>query len=265
MADLRAIGSLGALSTAAGLGYAAAKYVYSGIDRGDGTVGTLHASNISEAAGAGSDLRASLLRSGVTVDDVTGTLVPQAAPVVTRLVNSINGMPIASTMQSSWIIQYGNKLYYGYTSALYDYPTNVIVFNMDTLRSTYYDYGVEIRSITEDHTNNRLLAAGADGYVWHLETGVDDGGAPITWEVQSKDFMLQTRAHFPRYAKYDVDGSLAASCEASILIDGAVLQTHQITSNRDVKKRLVATGNGKKQAIRLSGTGVVSIYAVETE
>lgn len=36
--------------------------------------GTLHASNISTAAGSGSNLSAGVLQSGVTVDDVTGTL-----------------------------------------------------------------------------------------------------------------------------------------------------------------------------------------------
>lgn len=50
-----------------------AKYVYHGIDRGDGTTGTLHASTISEAAGAGSNLSAGILKDGEVVDDVTGT------------------------------------------------------------------------------------------------------------------------------------------------------------------------------------------------
>jgi hypothetical protein len=53
--------------------FPAASKVYSGTDRGDGTMGTLHASNISTAAGAGSDLAAGDLRSGTVVDDVTGT------------------------------------------------------------------------------------------------------------------------------------------------------------------------------------------------
>lgn len=49
------------------------KYLYYGIDRGDGTTGTLHASNISDAAGSGSNLSAAILKSGEVVDDVTGT------------------------------------------------------------------------------------------------------------------------------------------------------------------------------------------------
>jgi hypothetical protein len=53
-----------------------AKYVYHGVDRGDGTTGTLHASTISDAAGAGSNLSAGILKDGETVDDVAGTYSP---------------------------------------------------------------------------------------------------------------------------------------------------------------------------------------------
>jgi hypothetical protein len=53
-----------------------ASKVYAGANRGDGVLGTLHASNIAAAAGAGASLAAADLRSGVTVDDVSGALVP---------------------------------------------------------------------------------------------------------------------------------------------------------------------------------------------
>lgn len=58
-----------------------ASKIYAGTDRGDGTIGTLHASNIATAAGAGSNLAAGDLRSGVTVDDVAGSLVPTGGAV----------------------------------------------------------------------------------------------------------------------------------------------------------------------------------------
>ena len=54
--------------------YPAASKVYAGTDRGDGTLGTLHASNIATAAGAGENLAAGLLLTGHTVDDVTGSV-----------------------------------------------------------------------------------------------------------------------------------------------------------------------------------------------
>ncbi len=61
--------------------YPPASKVYAGADRGDGVIGTLHASNIAAAAGAGSNLAAGDLRSGVTVDDVAGSLVPTGGTV----------------------------------------------------------------------------------------------------------------------------------------------------------------------------------------
>lgn len=51
-----------------------ASKVYYGTDRGDGTTGTLHASNISTAAGSGENLSGGILASGHTVDDVAGSL-----------------------------------------------------------------------------------------------------------------------------------------------------------------------------------------------
>jgi len=61
--------------------YPPASKVYAGSNRGDGVIGTLHASNIATAAGSGSNLAAGDLRSGVTVDDVAGSLVPTGGTV----------------------------------------------------------------------------------------------------------------------------------------------------------------------------------------
>ena len=176
------------------------------------------------------------------------------------------GLPGATSLANSWIINFGNKLYVGYTSTGYTYPTNVLVLNLDNDRVTYYAYDMEIRTVAVDLQNNRLLAGDNDGYIWVLETGTTDNGTAIDWEAQSKDYMLQTRAHFPREAKYDVDASTADSANGYLVLDGVVHQTHLLTgNNRDVRRRLVKTGNGQKAAIRISGTGTVAIYAVEFE
>jgi hypothetical protein len=59
------------------------KYLYSGINRGDGTTGTLHASNIHSGAGiAGEDLSSGILVSGHTVDDVTGSATGGGSTVI---------------------------------------------------------------------------------------------------------------------------------------------------------------------------------------
>lgn len=178
------------------------------------------------------------------------------------------GLPGMTDPSKSWIVQFGNRLFIGYVSAGYTYPTNVLVLNMDTKRVTYHAYPFETSAVTVDYTNNRLIAGDTDGYVWAIDRAAitTDGDTAISWEVQSKDYMLQTRAHFPRSAKYDVDASLSTSAAGYLILDGAVHQTHTLTgNNRDVRKRLVTTGNGQKMAIRLSGTGPVSIYATEAE
>ena len=57
---------------AGGVNLPLAKYVYAGQNRGDGVNGTLHASTIAAAAGAGVNLSAGILVTGSTVDDVVG-------------------------------------------------------------------------------------------------------------------------------------------------------------------------------------------------
>ena len=148
------------------------------------------------------------------------------------------------------------------------YPKDMLVFNLDNKRTSYMTHPFELRAVAVDHNNDRLVAVDSGGYVWHLEDPAmeDDNDTDISWEVQSKDFTLQTRRHFPRWVKYDVDAS-DTSCVAtgSLIMDGSVHQTHTITGDRTTKRRLVTTGNGKKVSVKISGTGPVEIYAVEGE
>ncbi|MHB8123109.1 MAG: hypothetical protein ACYDG4_13245 [Desulfuromonadaceae bacterium] len=180
---------------------------------------------------------------------------------------TVNGVPGATNPVNDWLIQYGNKLYIGYTSAGYTYPTNVLVSNIDTGRTAYYSFGIQIPTVAVDYYNNRLLAGDSAGYIWALEVAgaTTDGGTAIAWETQSKDFMLQTRAHFPRWVKYDVDATAATGVQGKLYLDGEVHHSHTITGNRDTTARLVKTGNGNRSSILISGTGPVKIYAVEGE
>jgi len=184
---------------------------------------------------------------------------------------TVNGMPGVSTMDNAWLHQYKNYLYIGYTSSGYSHPTNVLVMNLETNRVSYYIYNdgsdVEIRCIETDDTNKRLIIGDNTGFVRQIEnTSVyEDSGTAIAFEAQSKDFTLQTRAHFPRLVKYDVDASSSTSCNGELLLDGVSHQTHSITGNRSTKRRLVDVGNGERAALKVSGTGPVSIYAVESE
>jgi hypothetical protein len=70
--------------------YPPASKVYAGANRGDGVVGTLHASNIAAAAGVGVNLAPALLTAGVRVDDVTGTLAPPTFPPASKVFAGVN-------------------------------------------------------------------------------------------------------------------------------------------------------------------------------
>ena len=177
---------------------------------------------------------------------------------------TVNDMPGATSLEKAWLIQFKNKLYFGYVGTG-TYPDNVLVLFLGANRKVaYYHYPFEIVSVQIDHANNRLIAGCGDGQLRVLETGSDDSGTAIDWECQSKDFTLPTRAHFPRWAKYDLDVD-SGTANGQIILDGAILQTHIITGSRNTTRRLIDSDNGNRCAIRLSGTGVSTVYLAEME
>ena len=184
-------------------------------------------------------------------------------------VNGIRG--VSDKLATSWLYTAGNYVYLGYTSSGYSYPTNVLAVNIATDKIAYYVYDdgseIEIRCITKDETNNRTLIGDNSGYVREIEkvSQTRDETTEISWETQCKDFTLATRKHFPRWNKYDVDASNATSCTGSLIIDGEVYASHAITGNRQVRRRLVKSGNGSRAAIRYSGSGPSTIYGAESE
>lgn len=184
---------------------------------------------------------------------------------------TVQGMPGVSDMTTAWLHYYQNKVYFGYTSSGNSYPTNLLIINQDTNRVAYYVYNdgsdVEIRSITTDETNNILVVGDNTGYVRQIEKSSvsTDSGTGIPFEVQSKEFTLQTRRHFPRYAKYDVDASEAESVTGTIILNGVSHQSHTITGERVTKRRLIDTGNGTRCQMKIAGTGPTTVYMSEME
>lgn len=179
---------------------------------------------------------------------------------------SVNGMDGVSEMSSSWLFHYGVNLYFGYTSSGEDKPSNVLVFNLETNRYAYYKYDFQIAHIVEDNFNNRVLVGDRTGFLREIEnkSKIDDSGAAISWECQSKDFTLQTRKHFPRWIKYDVD-VLSGTALGSLLLDGKIHQSHMIIGSRNTKRRLLDVQNGDRESIRISGEGKSVVYLAETE
>jgi len=146
------------------------------------------------------------------------------------------------------------------------------VFNITSGKTSYYKYPFEVREACVDDYNDRLLIADTDGYIWKIEdpdystdyVSVSSCTA-ISWESESKEFTLQTRAHFPRWGKMDVDASRVTTAYGRLLLDGTIHQSWNLSGDRNTRKRLCATGNGKRMQVRIDGTGPVEIYAVESE
>jgi hypothetical protein len=180
---------------------------------------------------------------------------------------TVNEVPGVADMSTAFLWTHGNHLYFGYAGADDDYPTNVLVVNLDTNRLSYHAYPFEIRAVQTDVTNKRFLIGDNTGFVRAIEASArtDDSGTDIEWQVQSKDYMLSTRKHFPRWCKYDVDASSATSVTGALILDGSVHHSHTITGSRNIRRRLVDEGNGSRAAIRISGSGPVSIFAAEAE
>lgn len=181
---------------------------------------------------------------------------------------TVKGIPGAGDLTKSWLKQFQNRLYFGYPGTTDTYPTNVLVFDLENGRVGHYSFGTgQLSSIAIDKTNNRLLAGDASGFVWTIDNSdyTKDDTTDVSFELESKDFTLQTRRHFPRWIRYDVDASNATSVTGEIILDGDSLQSHTITGDRDTIKRLITTGNGRRCSMKITGSGPVAVYATEME
>jgi hypothetical protein len=180
---------------------------------------------------------------------------------------TVNDVPGAGDLSTAWIIQFKNRIYFGYASSSNTYPQNVFVVDMASRKITYYDWGIEIPHITHDLAYDRLICIDTNGYSWQLEdeTLTKDNNLPISWDIESQAFTLQTRAHFPRWIKYDVNAASSTSAIGKVVLDGSTLQNHTLSGNRSTKRRLITTGNGQRCSMRITGSGPITVYAMESE
>lgn len=177
--------------------------------------------------------------------------------------NDAGPMPAIDDLSNAWLIAFENRLYFGYAASNNTYPRHVIVYGLADKKVSYFDWEVEIATVGIDATNKRLLGADSSGYIYHLENGAMD--TACSWDIQTKDFTLSTRAHFPRWVKYDIDASNAVSATGELFLDESSHQNHTLTENRSPRRRLIDIENGTRCSIRVSGSGRVSIYAIESE
>ena len=181
---------------------------------------------------------------------------------------TVNGVPGVdrTKLSDSWLIEFNSRLYFGYCGTADTHPQNIIVIDLTTQKIWFYDYGIELSTVAIDKTNHNLLAGDTSGNVLKLEdvTITKDNGSDIAWEIETKEFTMQTRKHFPRWIKYDADAS-KAEATGEIIVDGVSLQSHTITGDRVTRRRLINTGNGDRVSLKITGSGPVSIHAMEFE
>lgn len=180
-----------------------------------------------------------------------------------------NGIPGINRSQLSKIIleQWQGSLYFCYPSAGNAAPDSILKINMETGRVQYYTYELGFTAVVVDETNDRLLIGDEDGRIIQIEDldVSQDLGSDISWEVEGPGFTLSTRKHYPRWAKYDIDASAASSVTGEVLLDGASIQSHTVTGDRQTNRRLIETKNGGVVSLRMSGSGPVEIFQTEME
>ena len=199
--------------------------------------------------------------SGGKDTKITGGTFDPIFPTSDAIGDITNGIDAVTNIDTAWLHQFGNKLYFHYGNGA------VLVRNLDDQRAGHYKWDQRMMAPMTDQTNKRFYTSDAGSFTRQVEdkSQTTDAGTGIGCEVESKEFTLPTRAHFPRWLKYDADLSAATSGKGELLLDGAVHHTHTVTGNRETKRRLVDTGNGAKASVRISWTGAGTVYTAEWE
>ena len=200
-----------------------------------------------------------LLSGGVDRKVTQLNFEPLFSERVDEKVDEFEGMLTVKDDSKRWFFVYQNKFFFHYSTGA------VLVFNTDQQKWTYYKYDQQLTAPAYDDTNKEFLVGTIGKTVRQLEdvTSTTDAGTAIAWELQSKEFTLQTRRHFPRWVKYDVN--LETDVTGNLNLDGATHQSHTLTTDRKTKRRLVKTGNGRRMSINLTGSGAATVFAVEAE
>ena len=192
---------------------------------------------------------------------VTGGVFDPIFPSADKFGVKTNGMAAVVNISTTWLHQFENRLYFHWGNG------SVLVTNLDTKRTTYYEWDERMTAPMTDKTNSRFYVGDASKYTRQVEDSsqTTDAGTGIDCEVESKEFTLPTHAHFPRWVKYDADISGASSPVGKLILDGAVHQSHTLSGNRKTRRRLVEVGNGERAGVRIGWTGDGAVYTAEFE
>ena len=153
---------------------------------------------------------------------------------------SVNGVsPVnLGAVDSSWLVYFNGKMFYGYCDSTYTTPNKVLVYDFDEFKFSIFDYGRQFKSAFVDIRNNRVLAGDTSGNLIRLETGEDDNGSAFTFKVRGKE--LPNISHVtPSYARYDITNEGGNSVEVRYLSKTISKYSHTITDTETHKRRVL--------------------------
>ncbi len=159
---------------------------------------------------------------------------------------------------------YKGRYYLSYCSGESTSPDMLMVYSFDTKRWYFYDH--PLRSLHSDEKNNRLLAGTLTGQVVELETGSNDDGADIEFEVETKDYAGEDGPHvlkFYQYFKTDLDTNGAAINIDFYLDDVRRATLYVSTPSRTIKYFALPEsllGYRWRARFRYTGTTRIRIY-----
>jgi hypothetical protein len=146
-----------------------------------------------------------------------------------------NGVPGVNTseLDNVWIQIFKGKVYLAYPTGSNTYPDALLVMDLTTQKTSYYDYDQYFSAACVDDTNNRLIVGDTSGYLWQLEDldeTDDDGTANSGSAGRSKASHLPCRPGgiFREWVKYDVGASGAESAAGYLMLDETAHQAHTL-------------------------------------
>ena len=180
---------------------------------------------------------------------------------------SPEGMPNVNLQRLNrcWLRVFDNVLYFGYPGVGKNYPDNIARVYLATGKVSYFNYGVEITTVSIDRTNDLLYAGTVDGRIIQLEAGADDLGTTIAIEVKSPEIATPLINFSPSMARYDTYAGGSETLNAVLRYDSKQVQTHTLSGkDRDSRLRLIGAEQCRRLSVEVTGNGSnIKIYRID--